>query len=257
VEDYIMRLEGRIALVTGSSRGIGKAIALRMAEEGAIIGINYVADPDGRNLKDAEDTAAEIAQLGSESIILQADVSNDTQVDEMVQTLFNKYGKIDILVNNAGIIRDVTLKKMTKQDWDAVIGVNLTGVFNCTRAVIDYMREAGYGRIVSISSISGQQGNIGQCNYAAAKAGIMGFTKSIAREGARKGITANAIAPGIIVTEMGMSIPEEFLNAFKQQIPIGKLGDPKDIANAAVFLASDESSYITGQVIHVNGGLYM
>lgn len=252
-----MRLKDRIALITGSSRGIGKSIALTMAREGAKIGINYVADPDGRNLKDAETVAAEIVDMGGECLILQADVSDDTQVDMMVNTLVEKFGKIDILVNNAGIIRDITLKKMTKQDWDAVIGVNLTGVFNCTRAVIEYMREAGYGRIICISSISGQQGNIGQCNYAAAKAGIMGFTKSVAREGARKGITANAIAPGIIVTEMGLSIPEDFLNTFKQQIPIGKLGEPEDIANAALFLASDESSYITGQVIHVNGGLYM
>ncbi|HEY3298942.1 MAG TPA: 3-oxoacyl-[acyl-carrier-protein] reductase [Armatimonadota bacterium] len=252
-----MRLQGKTALVTGSSRGLGKAIALAMAREGADIGVNYVTDPDGLNEKDARGVAAEIEAMGRRAAIFQADVSNEDQVGDMTEKFIETFGKVDILVNNAGILRDITLKNMSKKDWDAVIAVNLTGVFNCTHAVINYMREAGCGRIISLSSIVGQTGHIGQCNYAATKAGVMGFTKSVAREVARRGVTANAIAPGLIETDMFHQIPEEARAAQLSEIPMGRFGKPDDIANVAIFLASDEAAYVTGQVIHVNGGWYM
>lgn len=252
-----MGLLERTALITGASRGLGRATALRLAREGAAIGLNYVADADGRNLADAQAVAAEIAGLGGASLLLQADVSDEAQAAAMAAAFLARFGRIDILVNNAGIIRDVTLKKMTRAEWDPVIATNLTGVFHCTKAVFEPMREAGYGRIVSIASVVGQTGNIGQANYAAAKAGIIGFTKAIAREGARRGITANAIAPGFIETEMTANIPEAKRAELAGQIPVGHLGAPEDIAAAVAFLASDEASYITGQVLAVNGGLYM
>ncbi len=252
-----MKLKNRVALVTGGSRGIGRAIVLALAQEGAWVGINYVADDEGINFKQAKEVAERVKNMGSKSLLLQADVSCEKEVQKMVTQIVKEYGKIEILVNNAGIVRDVTLKKMRKKDWDEVIGVNLTGVFNCVRTAINYMREAGYGRIISISSIIGQTGNIGQSNYAASKAGIMGFVKSIAREVARKGITVNAIAPGFIQTEMLKKIPEEIKSRILQQIPMGRFGTPDDIGQLVVFLVSDEASYITGQTIHINGGLYM
>ena len=252
-----MRLAGRTALVTGASRGIGKAIALALARNGADIGVNYVADPAGVNLRQAQETASEVKALGRRALVLQANVAADAEVDAMTADFMREFGKVDILINNAGILRDITLKKMTAKDWADVIGVNLTGVFNCSHAVVNHMREAGSGRIISLSSIIGQTGNVGQCNYAAAKAGVVGFTKSLAREVARRGVTVNAIAPGLVETEMYLQIPEESRMAQLQQVPMGRVGKPEDIANAAIFLASDEASYITGQVIHVNGGWYM
>lgn len=252
-----MRLKDRVALVTGGGRGIGKAIALALAKEGADLGINYVEDPEGKNARDAKEVADSITEMGRRCLIVQANVAGGEEVAGMVKKVIGFYGKIDILVNNAGITRDVTLKQMARSDWDEVINVNLNGVFYCTREVINYMRDAGYGRIISLSSIVGQTGNIGQSNYAASKAAVMGFTKSVAREVARKGITVNAVAPGFIQTTMIEKIPDRIKDGLLEQIPAGRFGTPDDIARVVVFLALEDSSYVTGQVIHVNGGLYM
>ena len=252
-----MRLSDRVALVTGASRGIGRATAIRLAEEGAKVGVNYVSDPDGKNLADAQSVADEIAGFGGECMLLQADVSSLEEAEKMVSDLVGKFGKIDILVNNAGIVRDSAFRNMSREAWDLVIGVNLTGVFNCTKPAMEHMRNAGYGRIVSISSVTGQMGNFGQANYAAAKAGIIGLTKTLAREGGRKGITVNAIAPGYIMTDMLSSIPADKLEPAKDMIPLGRFGAPEELANAVLFLVSDEASYVSGQVLAVNGGFYM
>ncbi len=249
-------LEGKSALITGASRGLGKAIALRFAQEGCDIALNYVDLPGLTNAGDAEATAAEIRALGRHCVCLEADVTDLPAVEGMVAAAIAALGKVDILVNNAGITRDRTLKKMAKEDWDAVLAVNLTGAFHCARAVIEHMRERGSGRIVSLSSVVGQMGAIGQTNYAASKAGLIGFTKSLAREVARRGITVNAIAPGYIATEMTRAIPEEAMAQILPTIPAGRLGRPEEIAEAALFLASDGAAYITGQVLGVNGGLY-
>jgi 3-oxoacyl-[acyl-carrier protein] reductase len=242
-----MLLQGKTALITGSSRGIGKTIALALAAEGAFPGINYFDDPEGKNRAQAEETVRELAANGVKTAMFRADVSNDQDVDAMVNAFLETFGTIDILINNAGIVRDTTLKKMSRQDWDDVLATNLTGVFVCTKAVINHMREAGSGRIINISSIIAQTGNIGQSNYAAAKAGILGFTKSVAREVARRGITVNAIAPGFIQTDMLNTIPGAIKTRLTEEIPLGRFGLPEEIACAAVFLASDMASYITGQ----------
>jgi len=250
-------LDGRSALVTGASRGIGRSIALRFAEEGCAVALNYVAEAARDNAREAEDVAEAIRALGCRCLCVEADVTDDAGTEAMVAQVIEAFAGLDILVNNAGITRDKTLKKLDKADWDAVIAVNLTGAFHCTRAAIDHMRERGYGRIVSVASVVGQTGNIGQTSYAASKAGLIGFTKSLAREVARRGITVNAIAPGFIDTEMTRAIPEEALEQTLAAIPLGRLGCPEDVANAALFLASDEASYITGHVLAVNGGFYM
>ncbi len=252
-----MKLYHKVALVTGSSRGIGRAIALSLAEEGADIGINYLDEPTGTNLHQAQQVKEEIELLGRKALVLQADVAEENQVQKMVKDFVSFFGKIDILVNNAGIIRDVTLKKMTREDWEVVLTVNLTGIFYCTFAVISYLRQQGSGRIVNIASIIGQTGNVGQSNYAASKAGVIGFTKSVARELAGKGITVNAVAPGFIETDMLKGLPEERKNQILSCIPLGRFGTPREVAAAVVFLCSEAASYITGQVWNVNGGLYM
>ena len=252
-----MQLEGKVALVTGASRGIGRAIALKLAQCGADLALNYVDDPEGRNRQDAERVVAEIQQLGRRALLVEANVADEAAVDAMVAEAATQLGRIDILINNAGIVRDITLKKMTKQQWDEVIAVNLTGVFNCTRSALPLMREAGWCRIVSVASVVGQMGNIGQANYAASKAGIMGFTKSVARETARRGITVNAVAPGFISTQMLETVPEEVRASILSQIPAGRFGEPADVANVVALLASEEAGYLTGQVIHINGGVYM
>ncbi|HOJ39758.1 MAG TPA: 3-oxoacyl-[acyl-carrier-protein] reductase, partial [bacterium] len=242
---------------TGSSRGIGRAVAQALAGEGAHVGLNYLADPSGVNLAQANEVSQQIQQMGGKTILLQADVSRQEEVTSMVKDFINFFGRIDILINNAGIVRDVTLKNMTGQDWEEVISVNLTGVFHCTAAVINQMRQQASGRIINIASVIGQMGNVGQSNYAASKAGVIAFTKSVAREVARKGITVNAVAPGFIETDMLKTIPEEIRRQILTGIPLGRFGTPEEVAAAVIFLASEAASYITGQVLNVNGGLYM
>jgi len=250
-------LEGKSALVTGASRGIGRAIALQLADEGCDVAVNYVTEPGRDNAREAEDTVEAVCALGVRSVALEADVTDLAAVEGMVAQVIEAFGKLDILVNNAGITRDRTLKKLAKADWEAVLAVNLTGAFHCARAVIDHMRERQSGRIISIASVVAQMGNIGQTSYAASKAGLIGFTKSLAREVARRGITVNAIAPGFIDTEMTRAMPPEAIEQTVALIPMGRQGRSEEVAQAAVFLASDHASYVTGHVLAVNGGLYM
>ena len=250
-------MQDRVALVTGASRGLGRAIALALAREGAHAAVNYVADAAGVNRQEAEAVVAEIHALGRRSVAVPADVAVEAEVTAMVGAVRQEFGRLDILVNNAGIARDVTLKKMSLADWNAVLAINLTGVFLVTREAVQLMREAGYGRVINIASVIGETGNIGQSNYAASKAGILGFTKSVAREVARRGITVNAIAPGFIQTPMTDAIPAELRQKIAEQIPGGRFGAPADVARVAVFLAAEAAAYITGQVFDVNGGLYM
>jgi 3-oxoacyl-[acyl-carrier protein] reductase len=245
-----MDFTGKVALVTGSGRGIGKAIAMKLAENGATLVINDVGDPTT-----AEATVAEIKALNHQAMVAMADVSNSEAVNKMVENAIAAYGKIDILVNNAGITRDQLLMKMTDDEWDKVLTINLKSVFVCTRAVIRPMLKQRSGRIVSMSSVVGIIGNAGQANYAAAKAGIIGFTKTIAKEVASRGITVNAVAPGFIDTPMTQALPEDRRQALAANIPLGYLGTPKDIAETVAFLASEEARYITGQVITVDGGI--
>jgi 3-oxoacyl-[acyl-carrier protein] reductase len=252
-----MRIEGKSALITGASRGIGRAIALRFAREGCDIAINYVAEAGRDNAAEAAGVAREIEALGQRAVCLEADVTDAEAVQTMVEQAVAALGKLDILVNNAGITRDRTLRKLSPDDWEAVLRVNLTGAFNCCQAVLPHMLQRGSGRIVSMASVVGQAGNFGQSNYAASKAGLIGFSKSLAREVARKGLTVNCVAPGFIDTEMTRAIPEDVKTQILAQIPLGKMGLPEDVANAALFLASDEASYITGHVISLNGGMYM
>ena len=249
--------EGRIALITGGSRGIGAAAALELAACGCDILINYVEDPVRDNANEAQEVARAVTAMGRRAWCLAADVSDYAAVLAMRDEALEQAGQIDILVNNAGIIRDRTLRKLSPEDWNAVLSVNLTGVFHCCKAVVEHMQEQQYGRIVSIASVVGLMGNIGQSNYAAAKAGIIGFTKSLARETARKGITANAVAPGFIATEMTAGLSPEVTEAVLGNIPAGSMGQPQDVARAVAFLASDAASYIFGQVLFVNGGMYM
>ena len=250
-------LKGKTALITGSSRGIGRAIALVLAREGANIAVNYVSDEEGKNRSDAEKVKEEIIRSGCDSDIFECDVSDFQKVDATIKEVISRFKKIDILVNNAAILRDKTLKKMSQDEWQSVIEINLTGVFNCCRAVIEHMIGNNWGRIVNLSSISGQVGFFGQTNYAAAKAGVMGFTKSLAREVASKNITVNAIAPGMVETEMAKQIPENVRQEFLKQIPLGRFALPDEIAELAAFLVSDKASYITGQIIHIDGGWFM
>jgi 3-oxoacyl-[acyl-carrier protein] reductase len=236
--------------VTGSGRGIGKAIAMKLAENGATVVINDVGDS-----APAEQTAAEIKNLNRQAMAIMADVSSSADVAKMVETAIAAYGKVDILVNNAGITRDQLTMKMTDEEWDKVLAIDLKSVFLCTRAVLRPMLKQRSGRIISMSSVVGIIGNAGQANYAAAKAGIIGFTKTIAKEVASRGITVNAVAPGFIDTPMTQVLPEERKQALMNNIPLGYLGTPRDIAETVAFLASEEARYITGQVIGVDGGI--
>jgi 3-oxoacyl-[acyl-carrier protein] reductase len=247
-----VRLKDKIAIVTGGSRGIGRAISLAFAKEGADVVIIYLEKE-----KEAKKVIKEITAVGRKCMAFNVDVRDFEEVNEIVEVVVETFGQIDILVNNAGITRDITLKKMSKEMWNEVIDVNLNGVFNCTKAVTDLMRKRKTGRIINISSIMGFTGNIGQTNYAAAKSGILGFTKALAREVARVGITVNAIAPGFINTDMMKTIPENIKRQLLEQIPMGRFGEPHEVANVAVFLALEDSSFITGTVVHINGGLYM
>lgn len=247
-----MLLDGKIALVTGGSRGIGRAVAIELAKEGATVAINYAG-----NKAAAEEVQSIITQMGGKAMIIQADVSDEKSAMQMVEEVIAQLGGIDILVNNAGITRDGLFIRMKEEDWNAVINTNLTGIFNCTKVAAKYMMKKRSGRIINMSSVSGIMGNAGQTNYAAAKAGVIGFTKSLAREMASRGITVNAVAPGFIATDMTAAMPEKAQEHVLTSIPLGKMGKPEDIANAVLFLASDKASYITGQVIHVDGGMVM
>ncbi len=245
-------LEGRVALVTGASRGIGRAIALELARAGATVAVNY---PDAGMEAQTAEVVKEILGLGRVALPVRADVSVVEQAQEMIRQVTAELGQIDILVNNAGITRDRTLRKLTPEDWRKVIEVDLSSVFHCTWAAVPFMVERNYGRIVNISSVVAQTGNIGQTNYAAAKAGILGFTKSAALELARYNITVNAVCPGFTATSMTEAIPEDILGQIKAKIPLGRLALPEEIAETTLFLV--RSNYITGQQISVNGGLYM
>lgn len=247
-----MLLDGKIALVTGASRGIGRAVAIELAKEGATVAINYAG-----NKTAAEEVQNIIIEMGGKAMIIQADVSDENSATKMVEEVIAQFGGIDILVNNAGITRDSLFIRMKEEDWNAVINTNLTGIFNCTKVAAKYMMKKRSGRIINMSSVSGIMGNAGQTNYAAAKAGVIGFTKSLAREMASRGITVNAVAPGFIATDMTAAMPEKAQEHVLSAIPLGKMGKPEDIANAVLFLASDRASYITGQVIHVDGGMVM
>jgi len=245
------KLKGKVALVTGAAQGIGKSIAFALSREGADIVVSDI------NFDLASQTAKELESLGVKTMPLKTNVSDFADVEQGVSQIVAKMGKIDILVNNAGITKDTLLMRMKKEDWDAVISVNLTGVFNCTKIVSTLMMKQRSGKIVSIASIVGEMGNFGQANYAASKAGVIGFTKTVARELASRGVCANAVAPGFIQTAMTDKLSDDVKNAMMAQIPMQKLGSPDDVANAVLFLASPESDYITGQVINVNGGMLM
>ncbi|MCM3214782.1 3-oxoacyl-[acyl-carrier-protein] reductase [Niallia taxi] len=247
-----MKLDGKTALVTGGSRGIGRAIALKLAKEGANVAVNYAGSAALAN-----EVVEEIKQLGKDAIAIQCDVSNGESVANMIKETLDHFGSLDILVNNAGITRDNLLMRMKEAEWDDVINTNLKGVFHCTKAVTRQMMKQRKGRIINITSIVGVTGNPGQANYVAAKAGVIGLTKTTAKELAARNITVNAVAPGFITTDMTDKLPEDVKNAMLSQIPLAKFGEPDDIANAVVFLASDESNYITGQTIHIDGGMYM
>lgn len=243
-----MDLSNKIAIVTGSGQGIGKAIAMRLAEAGAAIVVNSRSEA-------ANAVAAEITGTGKKSMAILGDVSSAGDVNRLVEQTIAAYGKVDILVNNAGITRDNLLMRMSDEDWDTVLNVNLKSVFLCTRAVMRPMLKQRSGRIINITSIVGIIGNPGQANYVSAKAGIIGFTKSIAKEVGSRGITVNAIAPGFIDTDMTKNIPEKQRQEMATRIPLGCFGTPRDVAEAAAFLASNEARYITGQVLSVDGGL--
>ena len=246
-----MSLNGKIALVTGAAQGIGRDIALALATDGADVAICDV------NLDAAQKTAGDIEAKGRKSLALKANVAASTDVTAMIDQVVEKFGKIDILVNNAGITRDGLILRMKDEDWDLVLSINLKGSFLCTKAALKYMSKQRGGTIINIASIVGAMGNAGQANYVASKAGLIGLTKTIAREYANRGITANAVAPGFIDTAMTQALSENVRQELAKQIPMGKLGTPEDVANAVRFLASPWASYITGQVIHVNGGMYM
>ena len=246
-----LKLKGRVALITGAAQGIGKSIALLLAQNGANIVVSDI------NLERAEETAREIESIGSKAMAVKVDVANLKEVEQMVEAVLEKFGKIDILVNNAGITRDKLILRMTEEDWDAVLNVNLKGTFNCTKVVVRHMAKQRSGKIVSIASVVGEMGNAGQANYSASKAGVIGLTKTIAREFAQRRINVNAIAPGYIETPMTEILPEKVKEELKSLIPMERLGKPEDVAEAVLFLVSEESNYITGQVLNVNGGIYM
>lgn len=247
-----MSLQGKVAVVTGGGRGIGQAISLRLADLGAKVIVNYVNRPEP-----ALDTVARIEAAGGVARAQQFDVANSEAVSGAMQTIVTAEGRLDILVNNAGITRDGLLMKMKEDDWDAVLDTNLKGAFNCVKAVSRVMMKQRAGRIVNISSVIGYAGNAGQVNYASAKAGLIGFTKSVAREFASRGITVNAVAPGYIETEMTGGLFPELTAKIMAEIPLARLGNPADVAAAVAYLVSEEASYVTGQCLHVNGGMYM
>ncbi|MCX6014716.1 MAG: 3-oxoacyl-ACP reductase FabG [Chloroflexales bacterium] len=247
-----IRLNDRIAVVTGGSRGIGRAISLSLATTGATVVVNYRG-----NQAAADETVASIVAAGGQAVAIQADVAKGEDVERLFKEVNERFGRIDILVNNAGITRDTLMLRMKDDDWDAVMDTNLRGLFLCTRAVLRPMTRVRWGRIINITSVVGLMGNAGQANYAAAKAGIIGFTKSVAREIGSRTITVNAVAPGFIDTELTASLGPETREALIKQIPLGRLGTPDDVAGLVTFLASEQAAYITGQTFNSDGGMVM
>jgi 3-oxoacyl-[acyl-carrier protein] reductase len=245
-------LKSKAVLVTGASRGIGRAIALYFASEGAKVAVNYSGSEERAN-----EVVSQIRENGGTAFAIKADISNSTEVTEMVKSVIDEFGSLDVLVNNAGITRDNLLMRMKEEEWDAVINTNLKGVFLTTKAVSRQMMKQRQGRIINIASIVGVSGNAGQANYVAAKAGVIGLTKTTAKELSSRGITVNAIAPGFIETDMTGKLEEGIKEDMLKNIPLSRFGQPEDIAAAAAFLASDKSSYITGQTLHVDGGMVM
>ena len=243
-------MKNKIALITGSSQGIGKAIAIKLALSGIKIALNDVESQKPK----LEETKKQIRKLGHEAEYFLADVSNLDEVAEMIKEIENKFGSLNILVNNAGITQDRTLMKMTPDEWKKVIDVNLTGVFNCTKSALSLITQTK-GKIINISSVVGQAGNFGQTNYAASKAGIIGFTKSLAKEVGRLGVTVNAITPGFIESELTKQIPEEIKTSIQKLTALNRMGKPEEVANLVAFLASDEADFITGSIINIDGGL--
>jgi 3-oxoacyl-[acyl-carrier protein] reductase len=246
----MLELTGKVAIVTGASRGIGRAIALTLASRGAVV----VAAARGEN---AAGTAADIRAAGGQADVASIDVTDAPSVDAMVAAVLERHGRVDILVNNAGITRDQLMLRMKRDDWDQVIATNLTSAFTCAQAVLKPMIKQRAGRIISISSVVGQMGNAGQANYAASKAGLIGFSKALAREVASRNVTVNVVTPGLIESDMTRVISERAQTDWASAIPLGRLGTPNDVSAAVCFLASDEAAYITGQVLAVNGGMYM
>jgi 3-oxoacyl-[acyl-carrier protein] reductase len=246
-----MKLEGKVALITGGAQGIGRAIALLFARQGAKVAISDI------NLERARETCQEIESLGGQAIAISGNVADAKEAEAMIEQAVEKFGGLDVLVNNAGITRDGILLRMREEDWDAVIAVNLKGAFHCTKAALRFFLKRKGGKIVNIASVTGEMGNAGQSNYAASKAGLIGFTKSVAREYANRNIQVNAVAPGFIDTAMSQAIPPKGREFLIQQIPMERLGTPEDVAEAVLFLACPAADYITGQVLNVNGGMYM
>lgn len=247
-----MELNGKTAVVTGASRGIGRAVAIELARLGAYVVVNYAGNKEA-----ASQTVESCVAVGGQAVAIQGDISQAEACTQLIETAIKTTGRIDILVNNAGIIRDNLLMRMSEEDFDQVVDTNLKGTYLCMKAAIRPMIKQKYGRIISLSSVVGIVGNAGQVNYSASKAGIIGMTKSLAREVARKNITVNAVAPGFIATDMSAKIPEAMQAEMLKSIPAGTLGQPEDIAHAVAFLASDEARYITGQVLQVDGGMAM
>lgn len=242
-------MKNKVVLVTGAARGIGRTIALEFAKEGANAVVN--------DIMDGTPVAEEIKQMGRETIFLKANIADMREAEQLADKAVEKFGRIDIWINNAGITRDALIHKMTEENWNDVINVNLKGTFNCCKAAAKYMMEQKYGRIISVSSVVGQRGNIGQANYSASKAGIIGLTKTLALEFARYGdITVNAVAPGFVNTEMMRTIPEKVMQRIVESIPFHRLAEPDEVAHLIVYLASDKAKYITGQIVGINGGYY-
>jgi 3-oxoacyl-[acyl-carrier protein] reductase len=244
-----MKLNDKVALVTGASRGLGKAIALQLANDGAQVVVNFAASADK-----AAEVVSTIQSGGGKALAMQADVSNLEEVEKMVDTIYEQLGRIDILVNNAGVTRDELLISMEREDWDKVISTNLGGLFNCTKAVAKYMMVQKNGRIINMSSVAGERGGRGQSNYAASKGAVNAFTRSVAMELARKKITVNAVAPGVVATEMSSEVIRRAQDIILDSVALKRLGQPEEIAKVVAFLASDDSSYITGEIIRVDGG---
>ena len=247
-----MLLDDKTALITGASRGIGRAVAIELAKAGAKVAVNFAG-----NRAAAEEVVSLIEQAGGEAFLIQADVASSEAVDTMVKAVMERFGKIDILVNNAGITRDNLIMRMKEADWDSVLDTNLKGVFNCTKSVSRIMMKQKFGRIVNMTSVIGVMGNAGQSNYAAAKAGVIGFSKSMAKELASRNITVNSVAPGFISTDMTAGLPDQVKVDLSSQIPLGRLGTPEDVAAAVLFFVSPAADYITGQTINVDGGMVM